>query len=185
MSSSLIRWALWASRHLHASWMKKQGSEARVCSVYPRTLRFCCLCENRRVTLIQEVFPGQWRCVGTVTWGLTVHTVQCFGFVACNDKYLHWREKKISLWHYNVEITTKSCWCVYFGKPACIHNSDAFFSSIKDDMIVRISHISDTSSHHKPYFQTYSFLALTTPLHITSISEPFRTFTQIIPLWQA
>lgn len=64
VSSSLIRWVLWASRHHHAS--RTEGlaggwsSAGLAIKLYVFFFCFfCCLCVDSRLTLVQEEFPGQ------------------------------------------------------------------------------------------------------------------------------
>lgn len=95
VSSSLIRWALWASRHLHASWMEGRAGEANALlysSTYPTFRLFVW---KQMTGSHSGAFPGQWKTLcgylntSRRSRGFTVHTVHWHGglFDHC---HMHW-----------------------------------------------------------------------------------------------
>lgn len=87
VSSRWTRWALWASQHLHASWMEGQEGEAWALFCSSMSPTFLLFMWKQMTDSHSGVFPGQWktRCgysdlnTNRRSRGLTVRTVQWHG----------------------------------------------------------------------------------------------------------
>lgn len=105
VSSSLIRWALWASRHLHTSRMEGQASSGLLFSSTDPT--FLLFMWKQMTDSHSGVIPGQWKTLcgysnletNNRARGFTVHTVQWYRVLVfdqsiCINKYFYRRKRK-------------------------------------------------------------------------------------------